>query len=350
MKNSDSVIEFLAGIPMLRGLPISILKRIAEVAVVAKFGNSLNFGDGDENINMNHLESVEHWIENRSVMVVVSGQSDAEKGLERHLKANNCFGMADSAKNTIVRRLERLAPEDSRALFEQTVFANEDKCPSSLEVGVVKIVDKCAGIPLAIRTLGAALGSNKNPRHWESIANSELCNTQQLEKIAPYLLLSFQHLPSFHVKQCFAYRSIYPKDCIISKDDVISLWMAQGLLFREERSNLKTEEVGEIYFNILVNHSFLQREHFVEVPTGIERLALSSDVTANPIECFRWNIGTCELGCLPDAELKAAGGDSFPSWLTRMAVVSDNNGLSTSLDILVVLKFQACRRCELKLS
>ncbi|GAB2271499.1 hypothetical protein Dimus_006337 [Dionaea muscipula] len=71
-------------------------------------------------------------------------------------------------------------------------------------------------------------------------------------------LLSFHHLSSPTLKQCFAYCFIYEKGLEISKQELIKMWMAQGLLFLVEGSNLKMEEIGENYFNSLLNHSFLQ--------------------------------------------------------------------------------------------
>ncbi|GAB2293274.1 hypothetical protein Dimus_027478 [Dionaea muscipula] len=43
-----------------------------------------------------------------------------------------------------------------------------------------------------------------------------------------------------------------------SLKDLIELWMAQSLLFLQQGSSLKMEEIGENYFNVLLNYSFLQ--------------------------------------------------------------------------------------------
>ncbi|GAB2215201.1 hypothetical protein Droror1_Dr00019582, partial [Drosera rotundifolia] len=84
MKSSDSVMEFLAGIPMLQRLPISTLKRIADVVFPVRFGAGeyvVLKGEGAGGLCF--IKEGE---------IILLRQSDTEKGLERHLKANDCFG------------------------------------------------------------------------------------------------------------------------------------------------------------------------------------------------------------------------------------------------------------------
>ncbi|GMH31602.1 hypothetical protein Nepgr_033446 [Nepenthes gracilis] len=159
----------------------------------------------------------------------------------------------------LIHRLEGLSHEDSWALFKQRVFSDETTYPSSFEAIGRKIVDKCKGVPLAIKMLSSLLQPKRNANVWESIANSEIWELPQDEYgIVPSLLLSFHHLPSSYVKQCFAYCSIFPKDATLLRQDLINLWMAQGFLCQSERSKVTMEEMGQEYFNILLNNSFLQ--------------------------------------------------------------------------------------------
>ncbi|KAL3325178.1 hypothetical protein AABB24_039111 [Solanum stoloniferum] len=74
-----------------------------------------------------------------------------------------------------------------------------------------------------------------------------------LNGILPALMLSYNDLPA-HLKQCFAYCAIYPKDYLFCKDQVIHLWIANGLVqqfhsgnqyFLELRSRSLFEMVSE---------------------------------------------------------------------------------------------------------
>ncbi|XP_042508838.1 putative disease resistance protein RGA3 isoform X2 [Macadamia integrifolia] len=70
--------------------------------------------------------------------------------------------------------------------------------------------------------------------------------------IMPILKLSYDHLPS-HLKRCFSYCSVFPKDYTFDKRKLIQLWMAEGFL-----GTKRMEDVGNEYFNILLWNSFFQ--------------------------------------------------------------------------------------------
>ncbi|VVA24456.1 PREDICTED: putative disease resistance [Prunus dulcis] len=96
---------------------------------------------------------------------------------------------------------------------------------------------------------------------WRSILESRIWDLPEgEERILSVLKLSFDKLKSPYLKQCFAYCSMFVKDFEIEKDDLIQLWMAQGLLYPSppNRRNLEMEDIGNEYFNILLNNSFFQ--------------------------------------------------------------------------------------------
>ncbi|KAL6277775.1 hypothetical protein ACE6H2_021376 [Prunus campanulata] len=95
---------------------------------------------------------------------------------------------------------------------------------------------------------------------WGVIQESTIWDLPQEEKrISSVLKLSFNELTSPTLKQCFAYCSMFTKDFEIEKDDLIQLWMAQGLLHPSpNNSDLEMEDVGNQYFNILLENSFFQ--------------------------------------------------------------------------------------------
>ena len=76
------------------------------------------------------------------------------------------------------------------------------------------------------------------------------------DDIFPILKLSYDHLPS-HLKSCFAFCSLFPKDYEIEKEMVVQLWIAQGFI---QLSNTKQqlEEVANEYFKDLLWRSFFE--------------------------------------------------------------------------------------------
>lgn len=173
--------------------------------------------------------------------------------------------VAAKARAVYTHKLEGLSGNDGWALLKQKVSISET-LPSiySFEDVGTRIVEKCKGVPLAIKAIGGLLQSKMHPSEWESLERSELWDLPQDGEnyILPSLLLSFKNLPCSSLKQCFTYCAIFPKDYLIKKCQLITLWLGQGFLLESETSNstLTLEETGQKYFQILLNNSFLQEE------------------------------------------------------------------------------------------
>ncbi|XP_059440702.1 putative disease resistance RPP13-like protein 1 [Corylus avellana] len=154
--------------------------------------------------------------------------------------------------------LKPLVEGDCWSLFAKYAF-HDDEFDARRELEVIgrQIVKKCEGLPLAAKTIGGLLRSKLDVDEWQRILKSELWDSSfDKTNIFPALRLSYKYLPS-HLKQCFAYCSIFPKDCVLVKDEVVLLWMAEGFL--EETKNKRMEEVGEDYFLDLASRSLLEQ-------------------------------------------------------------------------------------------
>ncbi|XP_031286375.1 putative disease resistance protein RGA3 [Pistacia vera] len=159
---------------------------------------------------------------------------------------------AIGATNMIM--LGTLSENESWLLFSQIAFSGE--VSEKLEDIGRKIVAKCKGLPLAIKTLGSLLSFKTNIEEWQSVLDSEMWEIEEVERgVFPPLLLSYYDLP-FPLKKCFSYCAIFPQDHEIKKDELIKLWMAQSYL-RDER-NKDMELTGEEYFENLAMRSFFQ--------------------------------------------------------------------------------------------
>ncbi|XP_060183435.1 putative disease resistance protein RGA3 [Lycium barbarum] len=64
---------------------------------------------------------------------------------------------------------------------------------------------------------------------WDDVEDHDMWNSNQDDKIAPALSVSYERLPS-NPKVCLAYCSIFPKGCAIEIDKLIQLWVAEGLI------------------------------------------------------------------------------------------------------------------------
>ncbi|XP_008219172.1 PREDICTED: putative disease resistance protein RGA3 [Prunus mume] len=166
--------------------------------------------------------------------------------------------------------LEALSKDDCWNLFKQRAFADggEDEFQSLLTIGE-QIMDKCKGVPLVAKILGSILRFKREESEWLHVQRSELWTIEEAEKrILAILRLSYNHLPS-HLKPCFAYCSVFPKNYEINKEKLIHQWIAQDLIHTDQQdfdcsggylihSQGPLEELGNEYFNNLLMMSFFQ--------------------------------------------------------------------------------------------
>ncbi|KAK9217881.1 hypothetical protein WN943_006511 [Citrus x changshan-huyou] len=155
--------------------------------------------------------------------------------------------------------IEQLAEEECWLFFKQLAFFGRcfEDCERLEPIGR-KIARKCKGLPLAAKVIGNLLRSKITVKEWQRILDSEMWKVEEIGQglLAP-LLLSYNDLPSNSmVKRCFSYCAVFPKDYSMNKEELISLWMAQGYFNAEEDEEM--EMIGEEYFNILAAGSFFQ--------------------------------------------------------------------------------------------
>ncbi|XP_073104320.1 putative disease resistance protein RGA4 [Elaeis guineensis] len=165
-------------------------------------------------------------------------------------------------------RLSCLTEDDSWTLFRKRAFEKGADVPPNLEKIGKEIVKKCGGLPLAVKALGSLMHSKSQEKEWLSVRDSEIWDMQVGEDgILPALRLSYGHLPS-HLKQCFAFCAIFPKDYEMEKDLLIQLWMANGFIPSGGRKEL--EDKGHEIFNELASRSFFQDIKEVEGHAGFD--------------------------------------------------------------------------------
>ncbi|PRQ55791.1 putative TIR domain, P-loop containing nucleoside triphosphate hydrolase [Rosa chinensis] len=196
------------------------------------------------NKNYNQLELLRRPLESgaHGSKIIVTTRDENVARMMGSLKAHSLMPMSE---------------EDSWSLFEKHALKNGGvPTHSHLEKIGRQIVRKCNGLPLAIKSLGGLLCSKLLVEEWESILNSDMWEFSLDESdILPSLWLSYLDLP-LHLKRCFAYCSLYPKNYKFQKSELIYLWKAEDLL--QHKKNKMAEEVGQDYFNDLISRSFFQ--------------------------------------------------------------------------------------------
>ncbi|KAF2293713.1 hypothetical protein GH714_004259 [Hevea brasiliensis] len=144
--------------------------------------------------------------------------------------------------------LKQLSYDDCLSIFAQHALGakNFDERLDLQAIGE-KIVKRCKGLPLAAQAIGGVLRGEGNHTMWEKVLGSDIWEDKT--DILPALRLSYHHLPS-HLKRCFAYCAIFPKDYEFDKNELVGQWMAEGFLQQQK---------GRECFHDLLLRSFFQQ-------------------------------------------------------------------------------------------
>uniref|UniRef100_A0A6N2N7L9 Uncharacterized protein n=1 Tax=Salix viminalis TaxID=40686 RepID=A0A6N2N7L9_SALVM len=165
--------------------------------------------------------------------------------------------VAHRMATTFVQHMERLSEEDSWELFQRLAFGMRRKEERvQLEAIGVSIVKKCGGVALALKALGNLMRLKDTEDQWMAVKESEIWDLrEEASKILPALRLSYTNL-SPHLKQCFAFCSIFPKDHVMTREKLVALWMANDFICCRGEKGLHFRGID--IFNELVGRSFLQ--------------------------------------------------------------------------------------------
>ncbi|XP_043698632.1 putative disease resistance RPP13-like protein 1 [Telopea speciosissima] len=151
--------------------------------------------------------------------------------------------------------LQVLSDEECWLIMERRISIDCGFVSPSLEAVGRNIVRKCKGLPLAASMVAGLLRSSSDLNQWQLVLNSCIWDLED-SNLPAALSLSYYFLPT-HLKQCFVYCSVFPKDYKFDKQHLIQLWMAERFV----RSNTRMKDKGGQYFDDLLHRSFFQRDN-----------------------------------------------------------------------------------------
>ncbi|XP_047339620.1 putative disease resistance protein RGA4 [Impatiens glandulifera] len=192
-------------------------------------------------------EEVEAWRRLRSILECGS---------------NGAFVLTTTRKGNVAEIMGTIQPFELSSLSQVDCWLLFKECakpklPNFINIGK-EISRKCMGVPLVTNVLGSQLRFNCDEKEWCRIRDSEIWEISQNENlILSILRLSYYDL-SYHLRRCFVFCAIFPKDAEIEKERLIQLWMAHGLF--PTVKNQEMEDIGNTIWNELCRRSFFQNE------------------------------------------------------------------------------------------
>ena len=242
--------------------------------------------------------------------------------------------VASVMRSVHTHHLEQLSFEDCWSLFARHAFENGDSSPHpKLEEIGKEIVKKCKGLPLAAKTIGGAVNSELRVEEWEQLLNSETWDSSN-DEVLPALRLSYSFLPS-HLKRCFAYCSIFPKDYEFQKENLILLWMAEGFLQQSE-GNRTMEKVGHEYFDDLLSRSFFQKSSSYKSDFVMHDLI--NDLAQHVSGKFCVQLKDDRMNEIPEKVRHVSYFKSADRHFERFKTLTNLNGLRTFLPLPLALE------------
>ncbi|CAD6268637.1 unnamed protein product [Miscanthus lutarioriparius] len=132
------------------------------------------------------------------------------------------------------------------SLFKQYAFSGAEIKDQLLRMKLEHIAEETAKrlgqCPLAAKVLGSRLSRKKDITEWKAALK-----LNDLTEPFTALLWSYEKLDP-HLQRCFLYCSLFPKGYSYKPDELVHLWVAEGLVDSCSLSRRAMEEVGRDYF------------------------------------------------------------------------------------------------------
>ncbi|RLM98980.1 hypothetical protein C2845_PM06G06830 [Panicum miliaceum] len=223
------------------------------------------------------MEELEEFIKEKRCFIVIDDIWDKEswKLIRCALQDGHCGSRVVvttriyevAAQEDEEYKIQPLSRDNSEKLLYARIADGEGKYFDSPSAEACdKILKKCAGVPLAIITIVSLLAS-KPGEDWSEVYNSigfGQGGNDYVDNTRKILSFSYYDLPS-HLKPCLLYLSMFSEDQVIRKNTLIWMWVAEGFVHEEQAEGIRLFELGERYFNELINRSMIQP---VEIFTG----------------------------------------------------------------------------------
>ncbi|KAL6619370.1 hypothetical protein ACP70R_034509 [Stipagrostis hirtigluma subsp. patula] len=154
--------------------------------------------------------------------------------------------------------VNKLVPEDAWCLLKNQVASseNDETAIEMLKNIGLEIIERCDGLPLAIKAIGGLLNHKAiNEVEWKKVLNNPSWSvTGMPEDLNHAIYLSYEDLDP-PLRQCFMHLSLFPRNTEITRSKIVQMWICEGFIHGSSNDN---EEAGEEYFKELILRNLIE--------------------------------------------------------------------------------------------
>ncbi|TYI41443.1 hypothetical protein ES332_A01G021600v1 [Gossypium tomentosum] len=208
------------------------------------------------------LDDIWEWIDLTRAGVPLPTQQNGSIVIFTTRRLDVCCQMQPNMDNNI--KVKCLLPGEALKLFEEKVGAETLHTHPDIHKLAEEVAKECAGLPLALTTIGRAMASKKTPQEWKYAIQVLRQSTASVfpgvgKEMYPKLKFSYDCLTSERVKSCFLYCSLYPEDEPIKEDELIHCWIGDGIL--DKHTNLSSAgNQGHFIIGSLIEACLLEKQ------------------------------------------------------------------------------------------
>ncbi|KAF8030804.1 hypothetical protein BT93_D0100 [Corymbia citriodora subsp. variegata] len=141
--------------------------------------------------------------------------------------------VCDQMKADETWEVQCLTSKEALTLFKKNVGKSLENCHQEIQDLAKDIAEECKGLPLALITVGRAMASREHPHEWHYTLKTLRNKPHELsgmEEVYHILEFSYNSINDSTIQLCFLYCCLFPEDYLIRTNDLIELWIGEGLL------------------------------------------------------------------------------------------------------------------------
>ncbi|KAH7833720.1 hypothetical protein Vadar_017962 [Vaccinium darrowii] len=178
-------------------------------------------------------------------------------GIPEPTSSNGCKLVLTTRSFEVCRRmgcktvkLELLTEQEALTLFRFNAIENGTVLAPEIEKFTTQIAKECARLPLAIVRVAGILRGLRRTRGWRNALNELSRSTKGTSngesEVFEILKFSYDRLGDKVLQDCFLCCSLYPEGHYIPVEELIDLWIAEGLIVGRNSGETKFDKGHDI--------------------------------------------------------------------------------------------------------